>query len=57
MNAVFILWHVHKFEDGDVDEKLLCVYRAEGEAKAARERVDATGFGESPDVFLMEEAP
>ena len=52
MNEVFLLWHVHEFEDGNDDEKLIGVYRTEDETKAAIERVRTQpGFADLPNGF------
>ncbi len=52
MDAVFLLWHVHKFENGEDDEKLIGVYRSEDDAKGAIQRVAGMpGFVDLPDGF------
>ena len=54
MNEVFLLWHVHEFEDGNDDEKLIGVYRTEDETKAAIERVRTQpGFADLPNGFQI----
>ena len=39
MDAVLLLWCAHEFEDGDEDKLLIGVYRSEGDAKTAVERL------------------
>jgi len=54
MNQVFLLWHVHEFEDREDDEKLIGVYRSEDDAKAAIERVRTQpGFADTPNGFQI----
>ena len=49
MDKVFLLWHVRKLAGAD-DEKLIGVYRAERDAKAAVERLrNKPGFANFPD--------
>jgi hypothetical protein len=52
---VFLLWHVHKFPDGEEDEKLIGVYSSRELAEQARERVSLQlGFRDAPDGFLID---
>lgn len=52
MDVVFLLWHVHEFEDGADDEKLIGVYRTEENAKLAIERLRVQpGFVDLPNGF------
>ena len=52
MDAVFLLWHVQKFENGEDDEKLIGVYRSEDAAKDAIQRVAGKpGFVDQPNGF------
>ena len=54
MDAVFLLWYVHEFESGADDGLLIGVYRSEGDAKAAIERLHLKpGFVDSPDGFQI----
>jgi hypothetical protein len=49
---VFLLWHVHAFDDGEEDEKLIGVYSSREEAEAAIERVKGQpGFVDAPEGF------
>ena len=53
MEEVFLLWHVLEL-DGVDDEKLIGVYRAEPDAKAAIERLrDKPGFADFRDGFQI----
>jgi hypothetical protein len=52
MSEVFLLWHTHRFPDGDDDEKLIGVYSAREKAQAAIERVAGKpGFADQPEGF------
>lgn len=52
---VFVLWHVHKFEDGSEDEKCIGVYRTKDLAAAAAERLRTKpGFVDAPDGFVID---
>ena len=54
MEVVFLLCHVHEIEPGNDDEKLIGVYRTEGDAKSAIERLRTQpGFVEVPDGFQI----
>ncbi|MDX2244202.1 MAG: hypothetical protein NW224_26315 [Leptolyngbyaceae cyanobacterium bins.302] len=49
---VFLLWHVHVFNDGEADEKLIGVYSTREEAEAAIDRVKhQPGFVNVPEGF------
>ena len=49
---VFLLWHVHHFDDGREDEKLIGVYSSEQDARDAHGRVGAQpGFRDHPGGF------
>ncbi len=49
---VFILWHVHTFDDDEEDEKLIGVYSTQEEAEAAIERLKAKpGFVDATEGF------
>lgn len=53
--AVYILWHVHEFDDGHEEPKLIGVYATEDEANSARERVEnAPGFRDLPQGFQLD---
>lgn len=54
--SVFLLWHVHEFEDGREDEKFIGVYATRVEAEAAIKRVAGQpGFRRQPNGFLIDE--
>lgn len=54
MGVVFLLWHVHEIEPGNDDELLIGVYRTEGDAKSAIERLrNQPGFVDVPDGFQI----
>ena len=49
---VFLLWHVHAFDDGEEDEKLIGVYSTREKAEAAIGRLkDQPGFVDVPEGF------
>ncbi|HEY8505603.1 MAG TPA: hypothetical protein VIL46_13545 [Gemmataceae bacterium] len=49
---VYPLWHVHEFEDGREDEKLLGIYSSRELAEEALERARSLpGFRDAPDGF------
>lgn len=51
---VFLLWHVHTFEDGSTDELLIGVFRSEQQAKAVLESLrEKRGFAEQPEAFSV----
>jgi hypothetical protein len=53
-NNVFLLWHVHEFEDQDDDEKLLGVFSSEDKAKESIVFYSSQpGFIEHPDGFII----
>ncbi len=52
---VFVLQHVHTFDDGEEDIKMIGVYSSRGQAKAALERVStAEGFRDVPEGFSID---
>jgi hypothetical protein len=52
--AVFILWHVHRFEDEE-DAKLIGVYSSKTQAQVAKKRmVLLPGFAEHPRSFVID---
>jgi hypothetical protein len=56
MEAVFLLWYVHEFENKgrDDEEFLIGVYRTEDGAKAAIKRLaDRPGFRDRPEGFQI----
>jgi hypothetical protein len=54
MMNVFVLRHVHEFNDGFEDEKLIGVYDVKDEAQAAIERlIDKPGFCYQPNGFQI----
>lgn len=56
MRTVFMLWHVHEFEDGHEDVKLLGVFSSKDKAEAALHEVEyQPGFKELPDGFSISE--
>lgn len=57
MNTVFLLEHVHEFEDGHECVKLIGVYTSEALAREAKERVkDQPGFRDLTEGFVISEA-
>ena len=56
MSTVFLLQHVHEFDDGHEDVKLIGVFSTEALARAAQQRVaDQPGFRDLPDGFDISE--
>lgn len=56
MSTVFILQHVHEFDDGHEDVKLIGVFSSQALARAAQQRVsDQPGFRDLPDGFVISE--
>lgn len=54
-DIVFVLWHVHKLDDGSEDEKCIGVYRTKELAAAAAERLKTKpGFVDAPDGFVID---
>ena len=52
---VFLLHHVHEFEDGSEDVKLIGVYSSLERAEVARQRVvSLPGFREHPEGFHVD---
>jgi hypothetical protein len=57
MERVWMLWHVHEWDDGHEDVKLIGVFASEEEAKSARAIVqDQPGFRDLPEGFSIDEA-
>lgn len=55
---VFILHHVHTFEDGNEDVKLIGVYSSHESAAAAIERLrQQPGFCDAPEGFIIDRYP
>jgi hypothetical protein len=55
---VFILWHVHEFEDGSEDVKLIGVYSTRERAEAAKQRLlNQPGFCDIPEGFHIDRYP
>lgn len=49
---VYVLHHIHTFEDGEEDVKLIGVYSTKEEAEKAIKRVEAqSGFCDAPEGF------
>lgn len=56
MGTVFLLYHVHEFEDGPDDSKLIGVFSSMDHARAAQRQVqDQPGFRDLPEGFLISE--
>lgn len=56
MTKVFVLQHVHTFEDGAEDVKFIGVYSSAENAQAAIRRLSkAPGFSEAPAGFHIDE--
>lgn len=56
MNKVFVLQHVHRFDDGEEDVKMIGVFSAKSlAAEAIGHLLMQPGFKEHPDGFQMEE--
>jgi hypothetical protein len=56
MRTVFLLQHVHEFDDGHEDVKLIGVFSSEGLAGAAQQQVaEQPGFRDLPDGFCISE--
>jgi hypothetical protein len=56
MSTVFILHHVHEFDDGHEDVKLIGIFSSEALARTAQQRVsDQPGFRDLPDGFEINE--
>jgi len=52
---IFVLEHLHEFEDGHEDSKLLGLYSSQEKAEAGLERVrDQPGFRDHPEGFSIE---
>jgi hypothetical protein len=56
MKTVYLLHHVHEFDDGHEDVKLIGVFSTEALARAAQERVAGQpGFRDCPEGFEINE--
>jgi hypothetical protein len=56
MDKVFLLHHIHRFDDDDESVKLIGVFTSEDEAKAVVSLlVQQPGFKENPDGFVLEQ--
>jgi hypothetical protein len=56
MTTVYLLQHVHEFDDGHEDVKLIGVFSSEALAVEAKRRVrDQPGFRDLPDGFCISE--
>jgi len=56
MAGVFVLQHVHTFDDGSEDVKLIGVYSSRENAQRAITRLGlAPGFSEAPSGFHIDE--
>jgi hypothetical protein len=56
MTKVFLLQHVHKFDDGHENVKLIGIYSTRASAEAALATVrDQSGFRDAPDGFSIDE--
>lgn len=54
MSTVFLLEHVHEFDDGHEDMKLIGVFSSEALARAAQQRVASQpGFRDLPEGFCI----
>ena len=54
--TVFLLQHVHEFEDGHEEVKLIGVFSSEALARAAQQRVSGQpGFRDLPEGFEISE--
>ena len=58
MRSVYLLWHMHRIPDSDVDAKLLGVYSTRERAEERQEQArKLEGFRDAPDGFLIDECP
>jgi hypothetical protein len=56
VNSVFLLWHIHSFDSGEDNEKLIGVYASESDAVAARNRMKVRpAFSSFPSGFQIDE--
>ena len=56
MDTGYLLHHVHEFEDGHQDAKLIGVFSSRDYARAAQHQVqDQPGFRDSPEGFIIGE--
>jgi hypothetical protein len=52
MTKIYLLWHVHKLNELDDDEKLIGAYSSEEKAEEAKLRaMKKPGFQDAPDGF------
>jgi hypothetical protein len=52
---VFVLQHVHSFDNGEEDVKMIGVYSSLEQAEEAIERLSAKpGFSDSPEGFVVD---
>jgi hypothetical protein len=52
---VFVLQHVHTFDDGEEDVKMMGVYSSQEQAEAAIERLSKKpGFSDVPEGFVVD---
>ncbi len=52
---LFVLQHVHTFDDGEDDVKMIGVYSSQEQAKAALERISTRlGFCDAPEGFSID---
>ena len=55
MTKVYVLHHVHEFENGDEDVKFIGVYSSQENAEQAKSRLsEKPGFNESADGFVID---
>jgi len=56
VSSVFVLQHVHSFDQGEEDVKLIGVYSSRDNAQNAIKRLrESPGFCENPDGFCIDE--
>ena len=52
---VFVLQHVHTFDDSEEEVKMIGVYSSQEQAEAAVERLSAKpGFSDAPEGFAID---
>jgi hypothetical protein len=57
MKSVWLLYHLHEFEDGHEDVKRIGVFATREEAETAQQRVAGQpGFRDLPEGFSINEA-
>jgi len=55
MERVYLLQHVHEHSDGNEDVKVIGIYKTEGSAELAIERLKLqSGFAQCPDGFYID---